>query len=91
MYQLDLGTNVHLFHPNGLNEEFFEQIKEIKRQGFKSVEVSLGKVGGYKVNMEQCILQVEDGLKAVPDEGLILNSMPYSLINIASHASIIFE
>lgn len=79
MYQLDLGTSVHLFHPDGLNENFFDNIKEIKKQGFKCVEVSLGKVGGYKVNMEQCIEKVGDGLQAVLDEGLTLNSvhMPF--------------
>ena len=58
MYRLDLGTNIHLFQPDGLNKEFFNDLKEIKRQGFQSVEVSLGKVGGYKMNMEQCIQQV---------------------------------
>ena len=79
MYQLDLGTSVHLFNPAGLNESYFDDVKEIKRQGFKSVEVSLGKVGGYKMNMEQCIEKVGDGLQAVLDEGLALNSihMPF--------------
>ncbi|MBR2341430.1 MAG: sugar phosphate isomerase/epimerase [Clostridia bacterium] len=88
MYQLDLGTTVHLFRPDGLNKEFYESIKEIKRQGFKSIELSLGKVGGYKVNMEQCIEKVGDGIKAVLDEGLILNSihMPFQrFIYISSY------
>ena len=79
MYQLDLGVSVRLFEPYGKNENYLRDLKEIRRQGFKSVEVTLGKVGGYKVNMEQCMMQVEDGLKAVQDEGLVLNSihMPF--------------
>lgn len=88
MYRLDLGISIRLFEKDGWNKNFFRDLKEIKREGFQSVEVSLGKVGGYKVNMEQCILQVEDGLKAVQDEGLILNSihMPFQrFIYISSY------
>ena len=79
MYRLDLGTSVRLFERDGLSQDFFKNLKEIKREGFQSVEVTLGKVGGYKMNMEQCIQQVGDGLKAVQDEGLVLNSihMPF--------------
>ena len=88
MYRLELGTSVRLFEKDGLNENFFREIKEIKREGFQSVEVTLGKVGGYKMNMEQCTLQVEDGLKAVQDAGLKLNSihMPFQrFIYISSY------
>ena len=56
MYQLDLGVSVRLFEPYGKNENYLRDLKEIRRQGFKSVEVTLGKVGGYKVNMEQCMM-----------------------------------
>lgn len=75
MYQLGLSTSVRLFVQTGKNENFLQSLKEVKRQGFDGVEISLGKVGGYKMNMERCILEVEDGLKAVLDEGLILNSI----------------
>ena len=75
MYELDLGISVRLFNREGRSEKFSQELKAIKREGFKSVEVSLGKVGGYKMNMEKCMLEVEDGLKAVKDEGLILNSI----------------
>ena len=46
MYKLDLGVSVKLFTQEGLNGEFFRQVKELKNEGFQSVEVSLGKVGG---------------------------------------------
>ena len=88
MYQLDLGTNIHLFHPDGPNKDYRKQLKEIKNEGFKSVEVSIGKVGGYKVSLERCIQEVGDGLQAVLDEGLIVNSvhMPFARFNyISSH------
>ena len=88
MYRLELGTSIRLFEKDGWNENFFRDIKEIKREGFQSVEVTLGKVGGYKMTMEQCILQVEDGLKAVQDAGLSLNSihMPFQrFIYISSY------
>ena len=88
MYRLDLGVSVRLFQKTGKNENFVRDLKELKQEGFKCVEVSLGQVGGYKMNMEQCILQVEDGLKAVQDEGLTLNSihMPFQrFIYISSY------
>lgn len=88
MYQLDLGTSVHLFHPDGPNKDFQKELKEIKKEGFKSVEVSIGKAGGYKVSLERCIQEVGDGLQAVLDEGLIVNSihMPFARFNyISSH------
>lgn len=75
MYQLELGTSVRLFQKSGWNEGFLDDIKEIKNQGFQSVEVSLGKVGTYDMNMKKCMMQVEDGLKAVLDEGLRINSI----------------
>ena len=75
MYRLKLSTSVRLFVQGGRNESFLADLKEVKRQGFDGVEISLGKVGGYKMNMERCILEVEDGLKAVLDEGLVLNSI----------------
>ena len=75
MYRLDVGTRIRLFLQNGINEDFFRDLKEIKRQGFQCVEVSLGKVGGYKMHMERCMLEMEDGFKAVQDEGLVLNSI----------------
>ena len=88
MYQLDLGTSVHLFHPDGPNKDFQKELKEIKKEGFKSVEVSIGKAGGYKVSLERCIQEVGDGLQAVLDEGLIVNSihMPFARFSyISSH------
>ncbi len=75
MYKLDLGTSVGLFNQSGIREEFFTDIKEVKKQGFKSVELSLGKVGGYVMHMQKCMQEVEDGLKAVLDAGLTLNSV----------------
>lgn len=75
MYRLKLSTSVRLFVQGGRNESFLSELKEVKRQGFDGVEISLGKVGGYKMSMERCILEVEDGLKAVLDEGLVLNSI----------------
>lgn len=88
MYKLDLGTSLRLFQQDGFNGEFFRDLKEIKRLGFQCVEVSLGKVGGYDMHMKRCMLQVEDGLKAVLDEGLRLNSvhMPFQrFIYISSY------
>lgn len=88
MYRLDLGTNIHLFQKDGWSKDFFQNLDEIKKQGFQSVEVSLGRVGGYRMNMETCIMQVEDGLKAVQDKGLRLNSihMPFQrFIYISSY------
>lgn len=86
MYQLDLGTNIHLFHPDGTNKDFLKQLKEIKSEGFKSVELSIGKAGGYKVSLERCIQEVGDGLQAVLDQGLALNSihMPFARFNYIS-------
>ena len=87
MYQLGLSTSVRYFVQSGKNEDFLPILKEIKRLGFQGVELSLGKVGGYKMNMEKCIFEVEDGLKAVLDEGLILNSihLPFQrFINLSS-------
>ena len=75
MYRLDLGTSIGLFDQNGLKEGFFTDLKEIKKQGFQCVEVSLGKVGGYEMHMQRCMQLVEDGLKAVLDDGLVLNSV----------------
>ena len=75
MYRLELGTNVHLFQKDGLNKDFFRDIKEIKNEGFQSVEVSLGKVGTYEMHMKKCMENVEDGMKAVLDEGLRINSV----------------
>ncbi len=88
MYRLNLGISVRLFNKDGRNEKFSQELKAIKSEGFQSVEVSLGRVGGYKMNMEKCMLQVEDGLKEVLDEGLILNSihMPFQrFIYISSY------
>ena len=86
MFQLDLGTNIHLFNPDGPNKDFLSNLKEIKREGFKTVELSVGKAGGYKVSLEKCIQEVGDGLKAVLDEGLALNSihMPFARFNYIS-------
>ena len=75
MYRLDLGVSVRLFQQNGRDENFSRNLKEIKRQGFQCVEVSLGKVGGYEMHMQRCMQQLEDGLKAVLDEGLRINSV----------------
>lgn len=75
MYKLDLGVSVKLFTQEGLNGEFFRQLKEVKNEGFQSVEVSLGKVGGYEMHMQRCMQKVGDGLQAVLDEGLTLNSI----------------
>lgn len=79
MYRLDLGTSVKLFKKDGLNKNFLQDLREAKSENFQCVEVSIGAVGGYKLNMEQCILGVEDGLKAVQDVGLRINSihMPF--------------
>ena len=88
MYRLELGTSIRLFKQKGKNENFLRDLQEIKKEGFDSVEVSLGKVGGYEMNMEKCIFQVEDGLKAVCDVGLKLNSihMPFQrFIYISSY------
>ena len=88
MYRLDLGISIKPFQKDGPNENFFRDLKELRKQGFQSVEVSLGRVGGYKMTMEQCIFQVEDALKAVRDEGLTLNSihMPFQrFIYISSY------
>ena len=75
MYQLDLGVSVKLFTQQGRNGDFFRDLKEIKRLGFQSVEVSLGKVGGYEMHMQRCMQQIDEGLQAVLDEGLRLNSI----------------
>ncbi len=75
MYRLNLGLSVRLFTQAGRNGEFFQSIKKIKNEGFQSVEVSLGKVGGYEMHMQKCMQEVGDGLQAVLDEGLILNSI----------------
>lgn len=88
MYRLDLGTSIRLFDREGPVESFRSDLKDIKREGFKSVEVSLGKVGGYEMHMQKCMQSVEDGLKAVLDEGLVLNSvhMPFQrFIYISSY------
>ena len=88
MYRLELGANIHLFKKDGKNENFLRDLDEIRKQGFQCVEVSLAKVGGYRMNMESCIMQVEDGLKAVEDRGLRLNSihMPFQrFIYISSY------
>lgn len=79
MYQLDLGTSVKLYTKEGLNPNFTQDIKEVKKENFQCVEVSLGAVGGYKLSMERCIQTVEDGLKTVLDAGLRINSihMPF--------------
>ena len=86
MYQLDLGTSVHLFNPDGPNKDYRKQLKEIKNEGFKSIEVSIGKAGGYKVSLERCIEEVGDGLQAALDEGLVVNSihMPFARFNYIS-------
>ena len=75
MYRLNLGISVRLFTQTGRNGEFFQDLKTIKNEGFQSVEVSLGKVGGYEMHMQRCMQEVGDGLQAVLDEGLTLNSI----------------
>ena len=88
MYRLDLGTSIKPFNKDGFNENYYRDLKEVKNQGIQSVEVSLGRVGGYKMTVEKCLMQLEDALKAVQDEGLILNSihMPFQrFIYISSY------
>lgn len=88
MYQLDLGLSVRLFTQEGPNGDFFRTLKDLKSEGFQSVEVSLGKVGGYEMHMKRCMQNLDDGLKAVLDEGLTLNSvhMPFQrFIYISSY------
>ncbi|MBO4323395.1 MAG: sugar phosphate isomerase/epimerase [Clostridia bacterium] len=75
MYRLKLGTSVRVFERDGVSETFRGDLKEIKREGFYSVEATLGKVGGYGMNMERATKEVGDCLKAVLDEGLVLNSI----------------
>ena len=75
MYQLDLGTSVKLFQSGALNPNYRQELKEIKRLGFKTVEVSMGQAGGYKVTLEKATELAADALQAVLDEGLILNSV----------------
>lgn len=79
MYQLELGTSVKLFWKGALNPDYRQQLKEIKRLGFQSVEVSMGQVGGYKLTMEMATQVAPEALQAVLDEGLIVNSvhMPF--------------
>lgn len=79
MYRLELGTSVKLVFKGQVNPDYYQELKEIKRLGFESVEVSMGSVGGYKFNMEKATEVAADALQAVLDEGLILNSvhMPF--------------
>lgn len=83
MYQLPLGTSVSLFSQVAQRQEFFDDIQQIKKLGFYSVDVSLDNVGGYKHSMEKCSLALEDALKAVVDSGLRLNAvhMPFGPFN----------
>lgn len=88
MYQLELGTRIRLVENYGLNENFAQDLKELKRLGFDCIEVSLGQAGGYKMHMERCTEVVADGLKQIADAGLTLNSihMPFQrFVYISSH------
>lgn len=75
MYRLELGTSVKLVFKGQVNPDYYQELKEIKRLGFESVEVSMGSVGGYKFTMEKATEIAADALQAVLDEGLILNSI----------------
>lgn len=80
MYQLKLGVSIGAFDLFGERDDFFDRLKEIKKQGFYSVEVSFGKGGCYKVSMERVTQNANRFLGAVLDEGLVLNSvhLPFS-------------
>ncbi len=80
MYYLPLGTSVPLFTPYEFRQEYFQDIQELKKLGFYSVDVSLENVGGYKHSMEKCSLVLEGALQAVLDAGLRLNGvhLPFS-------------
>ena len=75
MYRLELGTSVKLVIKGQFNPDYYQELKEIKRLGFESVEVSMGSVGGYKFTMEKATEVAPAALQAVLDEGLILNSV----------------
>lgn len=83
MYNLKLGTSIPLFSQFDFRKEYFEDIKEIKKLGFYSVDLSLENVGGYKNSMEKCSLAIGDALKAVLDSGLKLNGvhLPFGPFN----------
>lgn len=83
MYNLKLGTNVSLFSQTEYRKEFFQDIKELKKLGFYSVDLSLDNVGGYKHSMEKCSLVLNDALKAILDAGLKLNGvhLPFGPFN----------
>ena len=70
-----LATSIAFCGISDIRREFYDEIKEIKRAGIDCVEVALGKAGGYKMHMEKCIERIDDGLKAVADVGLTLNSV----------------
>ena len=83
MYNLKLGTSVSLFSQTDYRKEYFQDIKDIKKLGFYSVDLSLDNVGGYKHSMEKCSLSLNDALKAIVDSGLILNGvhLPFGPFN----------
>ncbi len=75
MYRLDLSTSVKVAQNFALNDDYREDLKEVKRLGFKAVEVSMGGFGNYKMSMEKAFEVAADRLQAVLDEGLTLNSV----------------
>ena len=83
MYNLKLGTSISLFSQTDYRKEFFQDIKDVKKLGFYSVDLSLDNVGGYKHSMEKCSLALNDALKAILDSGLKLNGvhLPFGPFN----------
>ena len=83
MYSLPLGTSVSLFSQVEHRKEYLQEIKEIKKLGFYSVDLSLDNVGGYKHSMEKCTLALGDAFKAILDAGLKLNGvhLPFGPFN----------
>ena len=83
MYNLKLGTSVSLFSQTDYKKEFFQEIKDVKKLGFYSVDLSLDNVGGYKHSMEKCSLALVDALKSILDSGLKLNGvhLPFGPFN----------
>ena len=75
MYKLKLGINVEMFDVFDLRKDFYKEVKEIKKVGFDSVDFTLVGVGGYKNSIEKALGFIPDGLKAIQDEGLELNSV----------------
>lgn len=83
MYNLRLGTSISLFSQTDFRKEYFQDIKNLKKLGFYSVDLSLDNVGGYKHSMEKCALALNDALKAILDSGLKLNGvhLPFGPFN----------